>query len=190
MDANKLEERFAFYARHEKQLEEWFRLRKDFREEASRFYSRLDLIRRDAGLSRVTVKFDNAGYYRRLRFFKDEWNTDGRGDKPSIGLEWNQDSTFTDGHLTFGIRCEAKMPPSQADFEEALKKHGRTDYELSKDSSPWRVYLRRNRIPPPDAEYWKDLSKHRDDLVNFVQKHWLVLSEVVDEALRLTDSAT
>ena len=184
MDANKLEERLAFYARHEEHLEEWFRLRKDFREEASRFYARLDEIRLDDRMSDANVRFDNAGYYRRLRLFKAEWNTDGRGDKPCVWLEWNQDSTFADGHLTLGIRCEPKMSPNQATFRKVVKKLGLTDYDCGNDSSHWRVYLGRNRMPSPQAEYWKDLTSYRNDLTKFVVGRWVVLSDVVDEALR------
>lgn len=188
MDANKLEERFAFYARHEEQLEEWFRLRKEFREKASLFYAGLDNIRSDPRMVGAIVKFDHGGYYRRLRLFKREWDADGRGDKPSIWLEWNQDSTFADGHLTLGIRCDSNAPPSQATFRSALEKSDLTDCELGDDSSAWRVFMGRNRMPPPGAEYWKELSIYRNRLAEFIVGRWIVLSDVVDEALKLAES--
>ena len=175
-----LDERLAFYARNKKWLDEWFRLRKEFCDAASMFYADLLVDSRPPG---ADVSFEHKGYYRRWRLCRSEWETDGNGDRPCIWLEWNQESTFADGHLTFGIRCDPSMPPNQAAFRRAIEGSHLTAHEIGTDSSSWRVFFPRDRMPPASGEYWKDLHSYRNDLSEFINEKWIVLANVIDRAL-------
>ena len=184
--SDQLDARLSFYARNEKWMDEWLPLKDELCKRATIFYGRL----LDGTVpSGALMRFENKGFYRQLRLYKSEWDTDGGGDRPCIWLEWTQETTFVSGSLRLGIRCQPKVPPTQIAFSKALQESSLTGFELGNDTSSWRVYCDRPRIPPPDPpEYWENLRQYHKTLADFVREQWFVLSGVVDEALRLRES--
>lgn len=181
-----LTEKLAFYARHERLLDEWIALRDEFHAAADGFFSSvLDRrVPRDAVLGRSEFQWQGRRY-RQLVLTRNNWESPGDGSQPSVWFEWNDETTFVKGHLMLGVRCNPNTGPTQQAYRAALK-HLRQDagaWNIGHDKSYWRVSLDRNGLPSPAADYWKDLSGYRDDLAHFICKRWNTLAEAVDIAI-------
>lgn len=181
------DERVRFYLKHQKLIEEWARLAEPACSEATKFLEScgedIQTLCADLGEAVTVHQLLDDPSWPRIFLVRPAWQLTEREPLVGIGLEWNRRNVSFAGRsrVYTGMRVAISAERGR-ELRDRLKERvgamrGKHGYTASASWPAWRY------VPPPDGEYWDDLTPYRNQLIESVRSAWNLFAPEVDALL-------
>lgn len=181
-----LDPRVVFYLERQKQIDEWYALRKEVTKAANRFFKSLA---DDFAVATADLEGDPKVWHRpdanwpKLFLYRDAWfNEERKRPRAAIGLERPGKSVLFDNAYAGVWVAQGKMMPSKEELEKRLRQlcePMRNEYGLRAEKwlPAWKY------MKPPAGPYWNNLDEFRHQIIRCIEDYWRAFYPIVDKAI-------